>query len=1225
MEKVVGSAAVDVGKCACASLKEHAGYLTHFHNNVKDLKDRVQYLVARKEHIDRLVSPDHSNGEEKTPEVSLWLTQAVEMKQAAAMIEQKVAENKGCLHCLNLRWRYSISKQAKQMTERIVRHYDDGNPEKMKMTMPPSLPSVINEEAPSIQGLPSVESSLHEVMSALHDEKTKIIGVWGMGGVGKTTLVKNVNNELDGTRQFKKVIMVTVSKDVDIKKIQGDIAKRLGFTLPDGTESSRASDLRSRLMKEETFLIILDDLWEPLVLAEVGIPSPTSLKDCKIIFTTRSKNVCNRMESKVNVLVNVLSEKESEKLFKEKAGDVVDYPSLHTKAMEVLKECAGLPLAITALGWALKDEKNPRVWEDALSQMKMSAPRDIEDMEKAVYQSIKFSYDRLQDELKPLFLFCCLFPEDYDIPVDQMIHMWKGEGFLDDLESLEEAINRGHTWVGKLISSCLLLASSEEGHVKMHDIVRDVGIWISSNECKDYKSFVGIPHKGLSHGKNWEEYKRISLWQCGINKLPEGMHCPKLLTLMMRENKQPIEIQGGFWEATKELRVLDLSKTAIRKIPLSNLVNLRVLCLRRCKFEKGICLSALGGLKQLEFLDLSFNYWLIKLPKEIGELVNLRNLDLTNTTHLKIVPSGVISRLTLLEELKMWNSFQEWKAEENDASSSSSSINASLSEVASLKELSNLHLCIVEVERFPQEYPLIKHLTKLKNFCFCICQRPNDGVVAHEYPVSNPDELKYMELVGCSPIPEWALMLLPQTTHLKLIYCEGQEALNRGTGFPSVKYLTVEKCDDVEFVVSAKESPENAFGNLRSLKLRKLPNLKKVVATYEEGLLPTLLLHNLKKVEVNECPELKHLLPSVLLQGMDNLTDVSVSYCGGMEHLFDGPPTVEQRNDVLSKLETLVLSNLRSMTSIWPMGLVVKLQNLATLDVLGCHGLKQSVVSAMQIKGGLPNLVKLNVDNCKGVEEIISDVVDTEGLTPKLRILKLSDLPKLVRICGGEADPLLELDWNSLEQIRVVSCGGMEHVFDGPPNDVFFKLKDLHNLTTLVLWRCHFFKKTVMSSVQMKGGLPNLVSLMVDDCGGVEEIISDVVDNEGLLPKLEILRLSSLPELVRIYGGGVAAPPPQLDWHSFKTIYVYGCPKLKNLQPLQGGADSVPSLQDINGERNWWKGLDWEGDDSAISQFHSLFKEVLPDDEDDRWKIRRERVVKALQPCDGDCVYNATL
>ncbi|XP_058074900.1 disease resistance protein At4g27190-like [Magnolia sinica] len=464
MEEVVGSAVVEIGKCACAPLKEHVGYLMHFNDNVKNLEVRVQDLRDTRERIDRLVSTGCSNGEEETPQVRRWLTRAAGRIQEAETIQQKVAENRGCLHCLNLKWRYSKSKQAKQMTENIFSLNNDGNQDKMKMTMPPSLPTVINEEAPSIQGLSSVESSLQKVMSALSDENTKIIGVWGMGGVGKTTLVKNVNNELQGTQQFNKVIMVIVSENVDIKRIQGDIAKRLGFTLLDGTsESSRASDLRTRLMQEEKFLIILDDLWERLDLADVGIPSTNSLEGCKIIFTTRNEDVCQGMESQVDIQVKVLSEEESWKLFKEKAGAVVDNSSLQSKAKEVLKECGGLPLAIITLGRALRGRRNPKEWDNALSQLKKSVPSDIKGMENGVYHSIKISYDHLRPQLKPAFLFCCLFPEDYDIHVDWMIRLWKGEGFLEDVESWEEALNKGHALVEGLKSSCLLLAGEKKG------------------------------------------------------------------------------------------------------------------------------------------------------------------------------------------------------------------------------------------------------------------------------------------------------------------------------------------------------------------------------------------------------------------------------------------------------------------------------------------------------------------------------------------------------------------------------------------------------------------------------------------------------------------------------------------------------------------------------------------------------------------------------------------
>ncbi|XP_058089407.1 disease resistance protein At4g27190-like [Magnolia sinica] len=919
--QVASSIVVEIGKCAWNPLKEYMGYLIHFNDNIKDMKYSVQKLVAKREDIDRQISTGCSNGEEVTGEVSLWLTQATLMEEEAGTIDQRVTENKRCLFCPNLGWYHSISKQAKQTMAMIAKHHDEGNFE--RMTMAPPTPTVLNQPAPSVEDLPSVESSLEKVMNALADKNIKTIGVWGMGGVGKTTLVKNVNNRLKEA-EFKKVIMVTASKDVDIRMVQGDIAKRLGLRLMDETVSSRASDLRIRLIQEKKFLIILDDLWEQIDLADVGIPSINSLEGCKIIFTTRSEDVCRGMESQVNIKVHVLSDDESWKLFKEKAGDVVDDPSLHTKAREVFKECGGLPLAIITLGRALRGVRNSNVWDNALSQLKKSAPRDIRGMEDRVYQSIKVSYDHLRPELKPGFLFCSLFPEDYDIDVERMIRLWKGEGCLEDVGSLEETINKGHSWVEELKSSCLLLEGRGKGYVKMHDIVRDVAISISLKEDEGCKSLVraGVRLKGLPLEKNWEEQKRISLIRSGIDKLPEGMHCPKLLTLMMPENKQLTKIHGRFLKATKDLRVLDLSGTAISKLPcsLSNLVNLRVLCLRECMFE-GSCLSALGGLKQLESLDLSYNKYLQELPFEIGELVNLQSLDLTMTLSLVIFPKGVISKLTRLEELKMWDSFCKWGVEGKDARNNSNS--TTLGEVASLKELSYLDLQIVDVERLPQHYPQIKHWAKLKKFRFCVYQSGYEGIASEYETKFISSSLRWMLLGGCSAIPQWVRMLLPETTSLRLYDCKGLRALDGCGGFASLEDLKIQECVDIEFLVSAKKTPENTFHNLQILKLADLPNLEKIVAEEEDGLLLDTFFHNLKTLEVYVCG-LKHLLPSSLLQGMKNLSKVNVQFCEGMDHVFVGPPMEKQHNDILTKLMILNLRHLRSMRSICEMGLVLE-------------------------------------------------------------------------------------------------------------------------------------------------------------------------------------------------------------------------------------------------------------------------------------------------------------
>ncbi|KAM3266881.1 hypothetical protein P3L10_003876 [Capsicum annuum] len=106
-----------------------------------------------------------------------------------------------------------------------------------------------------------------------------IIGVWG-AGVGKTTLVTNLNNELLKTGvlsrklSFGVVIWVTVPKPpIDIRKVQAQIASILNIKIDsEGGDQSISSKICERLKEEKSFLLILDDVWEPINLDDVGVP-----------------------------------------------------------------------------------------------------------------------------------------------------------------------------------------------------------------------------------------------------------------------------------------------------------------------------------------------------------------------------------------------------------------------------------------------------------------------------------------------------------------------------------------------------------------------------------------------------------------------------------------------------------------------------------------------------------------------------------------------------------------------------------------------------------------------------------------------------------------------------------------------------------------------------------------------------------------------------------------
>ena len=125
-----------------------------------------------------------------------------------------------------------------------------------------------------------------------------MIGIWGLGGIGKTTLVKNLNNELNNTstQLFGIVIWATVSKNVDIKNAQTQIANRLNLELKmEESVEGIAIRLHQRLMNEEKYLLILDDVCQKLDLDNLGVPQPDVHKGSKIILTTRFMEVCRKM------------------------------------------------------------------------------------------------------------------------------------------------------------------------------------------------------------------------------------------------------------------------------------------------------------------------------------------------------------------------------------------------------------------------------------------------------------------------------------------------------------------------------------------------------------------------------------------------------------------------------------------------------------------------------------------------------------------------------------------------------------------------------------------------------------------------------------------------------------------------------------------------------------------------------------------------------------------
>eukprot|EP00258_Populus_trichocarpa_P031901 XP_024447920.1 probable disease resistance protein At4g14610 [Populus trichocarpa] len=209
------------------------------------------------------------------------------------------------------------------------------------------------------------EENKKVIWSSLMDDEVPTIGIYGMGGVGKTTIMQHIYNELLQRPDIcDHVWWVTVSQDFSINRLQNFIAKHLHLDLSSEDDVQlRPAKLSEELRKKQKWILILDDLWNNFELDRVGIPE--KLKECKLIMTTRLEMVCHQMACHRKIKVKPLSDGEAWTLFMEKLGcDIALSREVEGIAKAVAKECAGLPLGIITVARSLRGVDDLHEWRN---------------------------------------------------------------------------------------------------------------------------------------------------------------------------------------------------------------------------------------------------------------------------------------------------------------------------------------------------------------------------------------------------------------------------------------------------------------------------------------------------------------------------------------------------------------------------------------------------------------------------------------------------------------------------------------------------------------------------------------------------------------------------------------------------------------------------------------------------------------------------------------------
>ncbi|XP_052883584.1 disease resistance protein At4g27190-like [Gossypium arboreum] len=793
-----------------------------------------------------------------------------------------------------------------------------------------------------------------EIWLCLMQEEVSKIGVWGMGGVGKTTIMKHIHNDLLKEKRFESVIWVTISKDFNVIKLQDDIASALNLKedlAKEGNKVRRAAILSEMLKRAGKHALILDDVWDKVSLEEVGIPEPSGRNGCKLVLTTRSEHVCKYMGCKV-IKVKPLSEEEALILFLNKVGpNIVQNPTIMPTLKLVVNECAGLPLTIVVVAGTMKGEDDPRIWKIALKELKERIAK-VEEVEAEVIERLKFSFDHLKDgKVKSCFLYCALYPEDFEINKDEIIECWIDERFIDEMDTRQEMEDKGLAILKKLEDNCLL-ENVSSAKVKMHDAVRDMALSITSINPR-YMVQAGLELEELPKKEQWSpDIEKVSLMLNSKLEIPTEVlptKCQLLTTLLLQHN--PIKkIPYSFFTNMPCLSVLNLSATTIKSLPnsISELKNLTTLLLRGCTGLRDLpCLSMLQELKKLDLCWTSIE----EVPEGMDMLINLRYIDLEVGT-LKEIPAGLLPKLVHLQDLSfdVTNRQKSLKAEEMEP----------------LKKL----------ECFEGRFEDINEFNKF----ISSMQKSKKNLIKYNLQVGiaplfvNSTIDKRLTIGG---VHKWEGELIRhpiETQELNVLECDYLRSLvDDNSSFKNaidLRFCRILWCEGIECVVSlssfASSSP-HPFQSLEVLVLQDLPKLSALIIK-DEGfgststLAPAATFSHLKEIVIINCSSMKTLLPHWLLPNLQNLETIFVTECDELVEILGAETSeVEEKGSDalikfhLPKLIDLTLSKLPNLKRICSKSGVMVCDSLKVINVVpDCDKLKRIPPFVPLIGNGQP-------------------------------------------------------------------------------------------------------------------------------------------------------------------------------------------------------------------------------------------------------------------------------
>ncbi|KAG5053917.1 hypothetical protein JHK85_006427 [Glycine max] len=975
-------------------------------------------------------------------------------------------------------------------------------------------PSTSLEDGSHIYGREKDKEAIIKLLSEDNSDgrEVSVIPIVGMGGVGKTTLAQLVYNDENLEEIFDFKAWVCVSQEFDVLKVTKTITEAVTG------KPSNLNDLNllhlelMDKLKDKKFLIVLDDVWteDYVDWSLLKKPFNRGIRRSKILLTTRSEKTASVVQTVETYHLNQLSTEDCWSVFANHAclssESNENTTTLEKIGKEIVKKCNGLPLAAQSLGGMLRRKHDIGGWNNILN----SDIWELSESECKVIPALRLSYHYLPPHLKRCFVYCSLYPQDYEFEKNELILLWMAEDLLKKPRKGRTLEEVGHEYFDDLVSRSFFQRSSTSSwpHRKcfvMHDLMHDLatslgGDFYFRSEELGKETEINTKTRHLSFTKfnssvleNFDVFGRVKFLRTFLSIIN--------FIVAPFNNEAPCIIVSKLMY----LRVLSFHDfRSLDSLPdsIGKLIHLRYLDLSHSSIEtlpKSLC-----NLYNLQTLKLSDCIKLTKLPSNMHKLVNLRHLDIYDTP-IKEMPRGM-SKLNHLQHL---NLFVVGKHQENG--------------IKELGGLSNLHgqLEIGNLENVSQSGEALearimdkKHINSLR-LAWSGCNNNSTNfqleidVLSKLQPHFNIESLEIKGYKG-TRFPDWmGNFSYSNMTHLTLRDCDNCSMLPSLGQLPSLKVLHISKLNRLKTIDEGFYKNEDCptampFPSLESLVIYEMPCWE-VWSSFDSEAFPVL-----KSLYIHDCPKLEGNLPNHL----PVLKKLAIKNCELLVSSLPMAPAIQsleicKSNKVALHVFPLLVETITVEGSPMVESVIEAITNiqptcLRSLTLIDCS-------SAVSFPGGrLPESLKsLSIKDLKKLEfptqhkHELLETLSIESSCDSLTSLPLVTFP-------------------NLRDLLLVNCENMAYL-------LVSGAESFKSPCSLRIYQCPNFVSFWREGLPA----PNLITFKVTDSDKLKSLPDEM---SSLLPKLECLVISNCPEIESFPEGGM---PPNL-----RTVSIVNCEKL---------------------------------------------------------------------------------